>query len=174
MSISLQIRRLRSTKIHPSACFQQLTLLKSLKDPVSFPAAPSDARSLCGRRSLSAALLRAVLPRFSLLTSSCGGVSPCHPDPIQSLCLMNSWNFINKRYLSVIKAILQCWMSCKEKQNRMLSSKRCLATDYKKSLHSSKEHLKAQKWDLADWDSCPCFVMDNLYDFAEHAKGLIL
>lgn len=68
-------------------------------------------------RSQSAAPLPAVLRWCSLLISSRGGVSPCHPDPIQSFCLMNSWHFINKRYPSVIKAILQSWISCEEKQN---------------------------------------------------------
>lgn len=110
----------------------------------------------------------------SLLTYSYSRVSPCHPDPIQSLCLMNSWQFINRRYPCVIKAILQCWMGCKEKQNWMLSSKRCLATDYKKSLRCIKENLQAQKWGLADWGSCPCFVLGNLYVFAEQANSLIL
>lgn len=149
MSISLQNPRPRSTKIHPSACFQQPTLLKSLKGPRSFPGwipegSPFLGWSPHGRCSLSAALLQGVLPRLSISTSSCGGVSPCHPDPLQSSCLMNSWHFINKRYPSVIKAILQCWMSCKEKQDRMLSSKRCLAADYKKSLHSIKSILRCQ------------------------------
>lgn len=49
VSTSLQIPRLRSTEIQPSVCFQQRTLLKGLKHPASFPAAPSGARPRCRR-----------------------------------------------------------------------------------------------------------------------------